>query len=356
MHTHHRLIFENARQMSALPAESVHLVVTSPPYPMIAMWDDVYAGLNPAIREALQAGDGPGAFDLMHRELRPVWAGAYRVLIPGGLLCVNIGDATRKVDGEFFLYPSHARIIETCRELGFRNLPNILWRKQTNAPNKFMGSGMLPAGAYVTLEHEYILVFRKAGPRRFDTPEARQNRRESAIFWEERNRWFSDVWTDLKGTGQGLGDPSVRERSGAFPFELAYRLILMYSVTDDTVLDPFLGTGTTTLAAMAARRHSVGFELDAGLRDVIAGQFQNSPDILNNRIRDRIRQHQRFLKEYAGSGKHPKHRNDSLDVACISRQETALRLWELTGIRATSPDEYRADYRETRSADTGNGD
>ena len=135
---------------------------------------------------------------------------------------------------------------------------------------------MLPAGAYVTLEHEYILILRKGTKREFNKAEERQNRRESAIFWEERNAWFSDVWMDVKGTGQELFKKATRSRSAAFPFEVAYRLINMFSVRGDTVLDPFLGTGTTTAAAMACGRHSLGFELDANFLGKIPKSSQKT--------------------------------------------------------------------------------
>jgi DNA modification methylase len=121
------------------------------------------------------------------------------------------------------------------QKLGFSALPAILWRKQTNAPNKFMGSGMMPPGAYVTLEHEYILILRKGNKREFTSIKEKQNRRESAFFQEERNFWFSDVWMDLKGTTQNLFDNKATERSAAYPFELPYRLISMFSVKSDTV-------------------------------------------------------------------------------------------------------------------------
>ena len=103
------------------------------------------------------------AFELMHAELDKVWDECFRVLKSGGFLCINIGEATRTVGNEFRLYNNSSRIVSHCTGLGMVNLPNILWRKQTNAPNKFMGSGMLPCGAYVTLEHEWILIFRKGG-------------------------------------------------------------------------------------------------------------------------------------------------------------------------------------------------
>ncbi len=105
--------------------------------------------------------DGNMAFELMHKELDKVWKEVYRFSRSGGIACINIGDATRKVNSSFKLYPNHARILQHCTNLGFHILPAILWRKQANAPNKFMGSGMLPVGAHVTLEHEHILILRK---------------------------------------------------------------------------------------------------------------------------------------------------------------------------------------------------
>ena len=147
-------------------------------------------------------------------------------------------------------------------ELGFTPLPSIIWRKQSNAPNKFMGSGTLPAGAYVTHEHEHILIYRKGGKRQFKTPQEKQNRRVSAFFWEERNAWFSDVWDNLKGTRQNLGDDVNRERSAAYPYELPFRIIAMYSVKGETVLDPFMGTGTTGACASLLGMDFVGIEID----------------------------------------------------------------------------------------------
>lgn len=117
----------------------------------------------------------------MHQELDKIWSECYRVLKEGGIACINIGDATRTINNNFCLYTNHARIINYCLKIGFTNLPNIIWRKQTNAPNKFMGSGMLPAGAYVTLEHEWILIFRKGGKRQFKTEKDKVERRSSSF-------------------------------------------------------------------------------------------------------------------------------------------------------------------------------
>lgn len=277
MSTTHKLHFTDARSLDVIEDESIQLIVTSPPYPMIEMWDGIFAEINPAIGEELSRGNGQSTFRLMHRELEKVWTECERLLSAGGIFCINIGDATRTVDGDFRLWSNHAEIIRQCESLGLPNLPNILWRKPTNSPTKFMGSGMLPPGAYVTLEHEYILIFRKGGKRVFRTEEEKQNRRESAFFWEERNRWFSDVWMGLAGIGQELNDTKLRERSGAFPFELAFRLVNMFSVKGDTVLDPFLGTGTTMLASMVAGRNSIGVEIDPGFRKSIETQVETVP-------------------------------------------------------------------------------
>src|SRR3989304_9205859 len=171
MKTLHRIIFGNASDMSSLSDCSVDLMITSPPYPMIEMWDEIFSKQNPEIGSALSKQSGNKAFELMNKELDKVWKEVYRVLKEGGFACINIGDATRKIGKEFKLYPNHSRILEYCKTLGFSPLPEILWRKQTNAPNKFMGSGMLPAGAYITLEHEFILILRKCGNRQFSEAE-----------------------------------------------------------------------------------------------------------------------------------------------------------------------------------------
>ena len=256
--TWHEIHFADSRSMSAVGDETIDLVVTSPPYPMIEMWDEQFVSGDAAIGAALSDEDGGRAFRLMHAALDEIWSECHRTLRPGGLACINIGDAARKIGGEFRLFSNHSRVLQHMAGLGFSILPDILWRKPTNAPNKFLGSGMLPAGAYVTYEHEYILIVRKGGPRRF-SPADKARRRRSAFFWEERNSWFSDVWVDLVGTRQPLGngeagDREARVRSAAFPFELSYRLIQMHSLIGDTVLDPFLGTGTTTAAAIASGR------------------------------------------------------------------------------------------------------
>lgn len=324
MKTTHKHYICNAAKMAAVADRSVNLVVTSPPYPMIDMWDEIFSHQDRKIEKALKKPDGALAFERMHQVLDRVWKEMFRVLSPGGFACINIGDATRTLGNNFALYPNHARILNATQAFGFTALPCILWRKQTNAPNKFMGSGMLPAGAYVTLEHEYILVLRKGGKREFTSPATKEKRHQSALFWEERNQWFSDIWMDLKGTRQAMGKQKKRNRSGAFPFELAYRLINMYSVKEDLVLDPFLGTGTTTLAAMAAGRNSTGYEIDPSLLENFYDKCQDSLDHFSSVIQHRIDLHSEFVQGRLEAGKPIKHENTHYGFPVVTRQEKKL--------------------------------
>ena len=213
MNTTHRIVFNNSIKMNEVSDCSIDLMITSPPYPMIEMWDEIFSKQNPAIGKALGEQEGNKAFEIMNKELDKVWKEVYRVLKDGGFACINIGNATRKIGDEFKLYSNHSRILEYCLKLGFSSLPEILWRKKTNAPNKFMGLGMLPAGAYVTLEHEHILVLRKGNKREFKTKEDKLRRQKSAFFWEERNVWFSDIWEDLMGAKQNNIDKKIREEA-----------------------------------------------------------------------------------------------------------------------------------------------
>ncbi|WP_040625707.1 DNA-methyltransferase [Mucilaginibacter paludis] len=336
------------KEMEKLNDHSISLVVTSPPYPMIEMWDDIMAAQNQSIAKEQLKGNGDIAFELMHQELDKIWIQVERTLSPGGIACINIGDATRTINEHFSLYNNHSRIVSAFIKLGFNNMPNIIWRKQTNAPNKFMGSGMLPAGAYVTLEHEWILIFRKGGKRNFKTDAEKQLRRESAFFWEERNVWFSDVW-DLKGAKQRIESPESRNRSAAYPFELPYRLINMYSVKGDTVLDPFLGTGTTTLAAIASERNSIGIEIDPSFIPIVNENIINATPVkLNRHIQNRIEQHKLFLHDRSNdeTKNEIKHFNSHLNLPVMTLQETELRLSFINQVNKLE-NGFEAFYTET---------
>lgn len=341
--TRHRVYAGDARRLP-LPDDSVELVVTSPPYPMIEQWDDQFASMDPAVATALDDGDGQAAFDRMHAVLRDAWAELARVVVDGGVVCVNVGDATRTVAGEFRLYPNHARVTRALTDLGFRQLPGVLWRKPTNAPTKFMGSGTLPPNAYVTLEHEHVLVFRNGDRREFE-PGA-DHRYEASYFFEERNRWFSDLWDDLRAAPQVTDEETPRDRRAAFPVELPYRLVSMYSVYGDTVLDPFWGTGSTTLAAMATARDSVGVESVPEL----PAQFDDRVDAVRSWSRERARRRLSAHRETVAD-REDTYEATHYDFDVVSRQERDLRLYAVSETERV-PGGYRVAHEPATDTET----
>lgn len=346
MRTSHSIFIGASQHMTLINNNTVDLVVTSPPYPMIEMWDEIMSKQNPDIADNLEIRPDI-AFELMHQELDKVWRECFRVLKNGAFLCINIGDATRTINGNFTLYNNHSRICKACLEIGFVSLPNIIWRKQTNAPNKFMGSGMLPCGAYVTLEHEWILIFRKGDKREYKKDGMKLNRKKSSFFWEERNVWFSDVW-DIKGIKQKIQDSNTRERSAAFPFEIPYRLINMFSQKGDIVVDPFLGTGTTMQAAMLLGRNSCGYEIDPNFECIIRGNIDNLKlDACNSVIKQRFDAHKEFIADRRKSGKEIKHFNVILNTPVMTSQEREMELNYLDNLKFdNTTGRYVVSYEE----------
>ncbi len=280
--TQHQIILGSSQQMLELADSSVHLMVTSPPYPMIQMWDTLFADEDPKIaqlwqqlNDTCQEATVMQIYEAMHQNLAKVWSETFRVLVDGGIACINIGDATRSVNGKFRLFPNHSKIIEHCEQTGFTTLPYILWKKPTTKPQykgkgAFLGSGFLPPNAYVTLDCEFILIFRKGKLRHF--PPHDPNRYDSAITKKQRDQYFTQIWT-VTGTRQTASQ--LERRTAAYPDEIAERLIKMFSVKGDTVLDPFLGSGTTTKAAMQNERNSIGYETDQNLLPTITKKIDN---------------------------------------------------------------------------------
>lgn len=266
--------FHSSEEMRELADESVQLVVTSPPYPMIEMWDKLFEKLL-SLRGPFS--EDPKAFDHAHEFLGKVWSECHRVLEAGGIMCVNIGDATRTVANNFRYYMNHVRIVEICESLGFQSLVPILWRKPTNKPNAFLGSGFYPPNAYVTLDCEFILIFRK-GSKRVVIPRD-PLRYASQYSKRERDTWFSQIW-DIRGASQN------HEDTAPFPDELPYRLIRMFSCLGDKVLDPFLGTGRTVRIARALGRKGIGYEFNSNLRplieDNVVFRSANAQEILDS--------------------------------------------------------------------------
>ncbi|MBI5635077.1 MAG: site-specific DNA-methyltransferase [Nitrospirae bacterium] len=245
--TTHRLVQGDNRSLPFLPDGSVHLVITSPPYWSLKRYNE-----NPA-----QMGHIVD-YEKFLAELTKVWKEAYRVLVPGGRLVCVVGDVclSRKVHGRHLVMPLHADIAVICRRLGFDNLNPIIWHKISNATfeanngTKFLGKPYEP-NAIVKNDIEFILMQRKPGGYRKPTEE---QRKLSMIAKDDFSEWFRQFWT--------ITGASTRNHPAPFPYELAYRLVKMFSFWGDTVLDPFCGTGTTMLAAMKTGRNSIGIEID----------------------------------------------------------------------------------------------
>ena len=245
--TYQRLINGDARDLSFLEDESIHLIVTSPPY-----WNLKRYNENPD-----QLGH-INDYESFLGELGKVWKEVFRVLVPGGRLVCVVGDVcvSRRRFGRHLVFPLHADISVLCRKIGFDNLNPIIWHKIANASfevengSKFLGKPYEP-NAIIKNDMEFILMQRKPGGYRKPTEE---QRKLSKIDKADFNSWFRQIWT--------ITGASTRTHPAPFPLELATRLVRMFSFHGDTVLDPFCGTGTTMVAALRYGRNSIGIDIE----------------------------------------------------------------------------------------------
>jgi modification methylase len=239
----------DARELDWIPDGSVHLVVTSPPYWTLKEYNE-HPGQLGHVED----------YERFQDELDKVWKHCFRALVPGGRLVCVVGDvcvARRRNKGRHLVVPLHADISVRCRRIGFDYLTPILWHKIANASlevengSSFLGKPFEP-NAIVKNDIEYILMLRKPGAYRKPTA---QQREKSRIAKDDHARWFRSFWADVPGA-------STRSHPAPFPLELAGRLVRMFSFVGDTVLDPFVGTGTTVLAAVQHGRNAIGVEID----------------------------------------------------------------------------------------------
>jgi len=246
-HTVHRLVLSDAQDLSFLSDGSVHLVVTSPPYWTLKQY-----------RQHPEQLGHIADYEAFLAALNCVWRECFRVLVPGGRLVCVVGDVclSRRRHGRHVVVPLHADICVMCRKLGFDNLNPIIWHKIANANyevengTRFLGKPYEP-NAIIKNDIEFILMQRKPGGYRKPTEE---QRRLSKLTKDEYSAWFQQFWR--------ITGASTKNHPAPFPLDLAYRLVRMFSFVGDTVLDPFLGTGTTSIAAMRCGRNSIGVEID----------------------------------------------------------------------------------------------
>ncbi|HEY9868023.1 MAG TPA: site-specific DNA-methyltransferase, partial [Candidatus Obscuribacterales bacterium] len=248
--TQHKLWLGDARNMRSLQPGSVHLVLTSPPYWTLKEYRDTHGQMG-------HVAD----YDEFLDQLDLVWKQCFEALAPGGRVICVVGDvclSRRKNGGRHTVVPLHSSIQERCRKIGFDNLAPIIWHKIANAVFEvdrggggFLGKPYEPNGV-IKNDIEFILMERKPGGYR--TPDL-PTKILSIISEENHRQWFQQIWTGLTGA-------STKHHPAPYPIELAERLIRMFSFVGDVVLDPFLGTGTTTVAAARWGRNSIGYEID----------------------------------------------------------------------------------------------
>lgn len=227
---------KNSAEMTEIQDGEVQLIVTSPPYPMIERWDRHF---------------GTRDFEEQHQQLLQTWKECYRILDEGGILCINIGDATRSINGNFVCYPNYAKVVSLCMELGLHPLIPILWKKIQNRHTAYLGSGFHPPNLIISQDTEHIAVFRKGHCRQIKTTEPK--RAAAHISREERDLWCSQLWEIPGARGAGV--------TASFPPEIPYRLISLFSIVGDLVVDPFSGSHTTGIVAERLQRRFVGYEI-----------------------------------------------------------------------------------------------
>ena len=275
--TTHLIHCGDSRQLDWITNESIHLILTSPPY-----WTLKEYPLNENQLGVI------ADYEKFNDELEKVWRHCYRVLVPGGRLVCVVGDVclSRKKHGRHSVMPLHADIVVRCRKIGFDNLSPIFWYKISNANyevengSSFLGKPYEP-NAIIKNDVEFILMLRKPGGYRQPTE---AQRKDSKLTEDEYQQWFRQIWNDVNGE-------STRNHPAPYPVELAHRLVRMFSFTGDSVLDPFMGTGTTLLASARCGRNSIGVEIEADyikqaesrLHKELTGLFESGHSLLTVR-------------------------------------------------------------------------
>ncbi|MBL7155363.1 MAG: site-specific DNA-methyltransferase [Candidatus Portnoybacteria bacterium] len=269
MPTNHKIIIGDSRNMAEVKKESVHLVITSPPYWQIKDYGDKnQIGFNDNYEEYIN-------------NLNQVWSECYRVLNPGCRLCVNIGDqfARAITYGRYKIIPIRTEIIKFCESIGFDYMGAIIWQKMTTMNTSggasVMGSYPYPRNGHIAIDYEFILLFKKLG--RALNNVSRAIKEQSKLSNEEWRKYFTGHW-NFAGEKQNGGHIAI------FPEELPRRLIKMFSFIGENILDPFLGSGTTSKVTRELKRNSIGYEINKKFLQVIENKIgKNKPSLFEQK-------------------------------------------------------------------------
>ncbi len=268
MATTHKIIIGDSRDMVEVGKESVHLIITSPPYWQLKDYGDSnQIGFNDSYEDYID-------------NLNKVWSECYRVLYPGCRLCVNIGDqfARAVTYGRYKIIPIREEIIRFCESIGFDYMGAIIWQKKTTMNTtggaSVMGSFPYPRNGLVEIDYEFILLFKKLG--QSPNKVSKEIKEESKLSNEEWREYFAGHW-NFAGCKQD-------KHIAMFPEELPKRLIRMFSFVDETILDPFLGSGTTSRVARKLKRNSIGYEINKDFLPIIEDKIgKNKPSLFDQK-------------------------------------------------------------------------
>ena len=245
-------ILGSAENMSMIPDNSLHLMITSPPYNVSKEYDK-----DLSLNEYLEM-------------LRKVFTETYRVLVNGGRACINVANLGRKP-----YIPLSDYISQMMIEIGFNMRGEIIWNKAASAsPSTAWGSWMSASNPILRDIHEYILVFSKGDYKR-ERKKDEKKTKQNTISRDEFMEWTKSIWTFNAESARRVGHPAP------FPIDLPYRLIQLYSFTTDIILDPFMGSGTTAIAALKSNRNYVGFEISKEYIDLTNSRVKPYENIIN---------------------------------------------------------------------------